>query len=371
MGDPIDRLTIKGFKSIQKIEDFRFGPLNVLIGANGAGKSNLISFFRLLRAMADESLEGFVNDQGGSAGLFFMGPKRTKTISARLEFGMNRYEVWLRPATGGPKLIVDKELIQYTGSKYSQYICQGKLESGLKAHKDDKSSFYPNARGVGYYVYQSVSNWTVYHFHDTSGSASVRHEGTIRDYEELHHDAANLAAFLLKLRESDHAAYEVIRDTVRLVAPFFDDFLLRPKKAGSDEVVLLEWQQKGSTYPFHPSQLSDGTLRFVCLATALLQPKPPATMIFDEPELGMHPYATTVLAGLLKQAAGAKQVIVSTQSAHLLDHFQPEDVIVVDRSDGASVFRRLESGDLSEWLKGYSLGELWQKNVFEGGPTHE
>ncbi len=154
---------------------------------------------------------------------------------------------------------------------------------------------------------------------------------------------------------------------MRLAAPFFDDFRLEPEANGSDEVVQLEWTQRGSDYPFHPSRLSDGTLRFACPATALLQPVPPATLVFDEPELGLHPYALNVLAGLIKQAATRTQVIVSTQSAALLDHFEPEDVVVVDRRDGASGFRRLNSEPLKAWLSEYSLGELWRKNVFDGG----
>jgi predicted ATPase len=127
----------------------------------------------------------------------------------------------------------------------------------------------------------------------------------------------------------------------------------------------------GSDYPFRANHLSDGTLRFICLATALLQPTPPSTMLFDEPELGLHPYALSLLAGLFKQAASRTQVIVSTQSALLLNAFEPEDVIVVERAEGQSSFRRLESAQLSEWLEDYALGELWQKNVLGGRPSRE
>lgn len=371
MGSPIDKLTIEGFKSIRSLEDFDLKGLNVLIGANGAGKSNLVSFFRLLRVMADEGLEAFVADQGGSDGFFFLGPQRTKMVHARLAFGQNEYEFWLKSAAVGSRLLIKKEQFCCTPSPGWYVIGRDKLESALKARRDDTSTRWENSPGVGHQVYQAVSGWTVYHFQDTSNTASVRREWTVRDHDELRPDASNLAAFLRKLSETNPAEYQAIRDTVRLVAPFFDDFLLRPRKAGPDENVMLEWRQKGSTYPFHPSQLSDGTLRFICLATALLQPKLPATMIFDEPELGMHPYATSVLAGLFKQAASQRQLIISTQSALLLDYFEPEDVVVVDRVDGASTFRRLNRDDLVEWLKQYSLGELWQKNVFEGGPAHE
>src|SRR5208283_981215 len=149
------------------------------------------------------------------------------------------------------------------------------------------------------HVFNAISSWVVYHFHDTSETAAMRRTGTVRDYEYLRPDAGNLAAFLLKIKETDKERYDLVRDTVRLVAPFFDDFKLRPQKNGQDDNVQIEWTQKGSDYPFHPSQLSDGTLRFICLATALLQPTPPATILLDEPELGLHPDALNTLGGLI------------------------------------------------------------------------
>ncbi len=193
---------------------------------------------------------------------------------------------------------------------------------------------------------------------------------SVRDDERFRHDASNIAAFLLKLKATPQA-YELIRNTVRLIAPYFDDFLLRPRKLGENEVVRLEWTQKGSDFPFQPSQLSDGTLRFICLATALLQPDPPSTIIIDEPELGLHPYALAVLADLMKSASKRRQVIVSTQSPTLVDHFEPSDIIVVNRADGQSTFERLDEKQLKDWLADYSIGELWQKNVIRGGPGHE
>ena len=155
---------------------------------------------------------------------------------------------------------------------------------------------------------------------------------------------------------------------VRLAAPFFDDFKLRPVPTNPD-LIELEWLQKGTDYPFLAHQLSDGTLRFICLATALLQPNAPPLMLFDEPELGLHPYALTLLAALFSQAADdSRQIVVSTQSAQLLSEFSPEDVIVVERTNGESIFRRLNPAQLSEWLAEFSLGELWLKNLLGGRP---
>ena len=184
-------------------------------------------------------------------------------------------------------------------------------------------------------VYDSVSSWIVYHFHDTSMLAPMRRSGSVRDNEYLRPEAANLAAFLLMLRDQHQSMYEKIRDTVRLAAPFFDDFKFRPRPSNGDTTLQLEWTQKDSDYPFLVSQLSDGTLRFIALTTALLQPDPPTTILLDEPELGLHPYALNLLAALLKKAATRTQVIVSTQSASLLDNFEAEDVIVVERENGA------------------------------------
>jgi predicted ATPase len=212
----------------------------------------------------------------------------------------------------------------------------------------------------------------VYHFHDTSETAAMRRTGSVRDNERFRPDAANLAAFLFKLREEEKDTYSLIVDTVRLVAPFLQDFKLRPRKSNGDEIIELEWEQKDSDYPFHASQLSDGTLRFIALATALLQPNPPATILIDEPELGLHPQALDVLANLILQAQNRTQLIVSTQSAPLLNAFEPDQIVVIDRQQGASRFRRLEASKLAAWLaEDYTLGELWQKNVYGGRLVYE
>ena len=245
-------------------------------------------------------------------------------------------------------------------------IGTGHSESKLKARAEQGAN-----SDIARHVYDAVSHWTVYHVHDTSETARMRRQCPIDDSDRLHPDAGNLAAFLNALRDSDPLTFRLIVDTIRLVAPFFKDFRFRPKKLKDIDVVQLDWIQQGSDYQFHPSQLSDGTLRFIALTTALLQPQPPATVLIDEPELGLHPSALRILADLILQAQERTQLIVSTQSAQLLDYFEPYQVVVVEREKGASTFRRLEANDLKNWLEDYSLGELWQKNVCGGGPVHE
>jgi predicted ATPase len=375
MADTIKALTIQGFKSIENLQDFQLRHINVLIGANGAGKSNFVGFFRLLRELIEQRLQVALAKEGGADACLYLGPKVTKQLVAQLYFGINGYEFALIP-TGDNRLVFGYERTVYEGAyaPSRRSLGSGQFEAKLKDRKDEPGT--RSSKGVPYYVFDAVSSWVVYHFHDTSATAGVRREGPINDNEFLRPNADNLAAYLYRLQETDKATYSKIRDVVRLAAPFFDDFKLRPAPA-RPELIQLEWLQKGSDYFFRPSQLSDGTLRFICLATALLQSSAPPTMLFDEPELGLHPYALTLLGNLFQQAARSigthvsRQIIVSTQSAALLNEFTPEDVVVVERAQGQSTFRRLQSEDLSEWLKEYSLGELWQKNVLGGRPKDE
>jgi predicted ATPase len=371
MAKAVKKLTIEGFKSIRELRDFELGALNVLIGANGAGKSNFVNFFRFLNELIEQRLQTALAVEGGADAILYLGPKETARLEAKLYFGDNGYEFTLVPTHDG-RLIFAEEVTVWSGRSR---LGSGHAEAKLKDYKDDpgRGGVY---KGVPFYVYGAISSWVVYHFHETSFTAAMRRPRAINDNVVLRQSADNLSPFLYRIRQTHPAHYFQIRDLVRLAAPFFDDFLLRPIP-GNEEMIQLEWRQKNSDYPFRANQLSDGTLRFICLAVALLQPEPPATMLFDEPELGLHPYALTLLGNLFRQAAESsspstsRQIIISTQSAPLLNEFRPEDVIVVDRRNGGSTFRRLATAELSEWLEEYSLGELWQKNVLGGRPANE
>ncbi len=362
----LTKLTIQGFKSIRKLEDFQLKNVNILIGANGSGKSNFIEFFSLLREIAEARLQFTINKHGGADPYLFLGPKNTDSINGKLFFRQKGYECCLEPTTDS-RLIFKEERIHNEENSFHQLLETGHSESALKRQAEKTEN-----AGVISCIYKTITDWTFYHFHDTGDTAGIRRQHTIRDNEYLRPDGSNLAAFLFDLQQKDKSRYDLIRDTVRLTAPFFDDFRLRPVKLeNGDAMIQLEWMQKHTDFPFHSSQLSDGTLRFICLTTALLQSDPPATMFFDEPELGLHPEALGILAGLFRQAEIKVQIIAATQSATFLNYFKPEDVIVADRKNGESVLRRLSPEGLNEWLEEYSLGELWQKNMFEGEPGYE
>ena len=385
MAQSLDKITIKGFKSIRSLEDFELSNLNVLIGANGSGKSNFIDFFRMLRAMMDlplpglaiASLKTYIADGGGSDDFLFNGPKETEQIEVVTRFGLNGYRFKLAPTSDATFIINDEARYFTYGQSRWWELGSGHSIPELLRDKDEPGA--TGRDGVGHHVYEAIASWKIYHFHDTSKMAPMRRYEVIEDNEYLRFDAANIAPFLYELKnpswpppsslkKKKRNVYKQIVDTIRLVAPFFDDFILKPDK---NEKVRLRWRQRGSDYPLKPHHLSDGTLRFICLTTALLQPELPSTIIIDEPELGLHPYAIEILAELIQSTSQRTQLIVSTQSSALVDYFEPENIIVVNRKKGASVFQRLNKRELSFWLKDYSLGDLWRKNIVSGGPDHE
>ena len=364
MGHSIEKLTIEGFKSIKKLTDFPLKPLNIMIGGNGCGKSNLISFFRMIRNMMNRSLQYYIQKNGGTEAHLFMGSKITERIIGKIYFEKYRYEFKLEPTTDNRLIIIDERFDSIEPNRVRDSLSAFSA-GGFEETKLIEAIHEGPGEDIAAKIYPAIVNWGIYHFHDTGDTAKLKRPCAINHNERLDEDGGNLAAFLYPLYQKYDASYRKIRDVVRLVAPFFDDFHLRPLVNNPDQ-IQLEWKQKNSEQPFLASQLSDGTLRFICLVATLLQPRSPSTIIIDEPELGLHPYALSLLANLIKQASSKTQIIVATQSSALLDYFNPGDVIVIDREQECSVFKRLEPDQLKEWLEEYTLGELWQKNIFGG-----
>ncbi|MCB1144643.1 MAG: AAA family ATPase [Leptospiraceae bacterium] len=364
----LDKLTIKGFKSIQNLEDFEFRNLNVFIGGNGAGKSNLIGFFRLLRSLVGGNLGDYVRNSGGAGDLLFKGRKVTQEMYFETHFGSRGYRFTLQPTPKDTFVILDEARFYAHGSTGWWSLGSNDDDSSLLV-KEAKSNQIDSQYSKP--VYDTISSWQIYHFHDTSETAGMRQYEIVQDKSQLRSDASNLAPFLYHLKNKHSSEYSEILDAVRMVMPFFDDFHLEIDEFGKKQKLNLSWFQKGSDYPMQPYHLSDGSIRFICLATAMLQPNPPASIVIDEPELGLHPAAISILAELIQDTAKRTQAIVATQSPALIDKFSLEDIVVVNRKDGASTFERLDEKDFSKWLEDYSLGELWTKNVITGGPVFE
>ena len=317
----LDFITVRGFKSIASVEELRLGAINILVGPNGSGKSNFIGVFSFLNAIRSGHLQQYVLTAGGAEKVLHFGSKVTTALDLHISFqnGTNQYKITLQP-TAGDELVPTSETAYFWDEKSQQPYSESLSPMGREAAISGTNVGRP-----GNYVRDHLDSWRLYHLHDTSNSSPIKKTADVYDNRYLRPDGSNLAAFLYYLREKHPLSYSLIRRTVQRVAPFFDDFLLDPQRLNPDK-IRLEWRHKGSDAYFDASSFSDGTLRFIALATLFLQPEKylPSVILVDEPELGLHPYAITLLASLIKQAAVKTQVIVSTQSPLLLDHFSPE-----------------------------------------------
>ena len=373
----IDWVTIQGFRSVRSIERLKLGQINALIGANGSGKSNFIRVFELLRAVCRGNLQHHVRRAGGAEKTLHCGTKETDRITIIIAFTQPtvRYQIELTPGDDDALHVCSE------GIFHSEPVDSSRSQNDL-AWSKDRSSLeselfaLPTAeRPAGAdQLLKHLNGWNIYHFHDTGLFSPFWKTNQLHDNHELHPDGSNLAAFLYLLRAKYESSYRLIRRTIRLVAPFFRDFVLKPEVL-NEETLRFGWHAEGSDAVFGASSLSDGSLRFIALTTLLLQPEKfrPSIILLDEPELGLHPAAITLLASLIRQASKKSQIIFAAQSPPLLDHFLPEDVLVAERVTGSTQIERREDDKerLGKWLENYSLGQLWEKNEIGGRPVPE
>lgn len=364
----LDYITIKGFKSIKSIERLALRPVNLLIGANGSGKSNFIGAFEFLHAIREGKLREYVARAGGAEQVLHFGSKTTQEVFLGISFegGQNGYDLTLS-TTADDSLFPLKEFTSF----WNRREFDGPNHKPLRSQLTSTEAAISNSELAGKHAWvrKRLGGWRVFHVHDTSGSSPMRKTANIEDNDFLRPDGANLASILYFLREKHPDSYAMIRHAIQSIAPFFEDFQMVPRTLNA-ESIDLRWRHKGSDQYFGASSLSDGTLRFVFLATLFLQPayRHPSVILVDEPELGLHPAAIAKLAALIQSAAQTTQVVVSTQSSLLLDHFEPSDVLVAERIGEGTQIRRLSSDDYSQWLADYSLGQLWEKNELGGRP---
>ena len=368
MRSRLESITLRGFKTINDLEGFKPRPLNVFIGANGVGKSNFVSFFRMMSWMLADpgNLQLFVSQQGGAGKLLHDGPGITREIEAELtiqtDAGENQYSYRLVYAAGDTLIFAD-ENYRFSRSTYGSPAPWIPTGAGHRGPALIEKAIGDTTARVIRDILQRI---IVYQFHNTADSARIRGKWAVNDSRYLKEDAGNIAPFLFRLKERESWHYRRIVENIRLILPFFSEF----EFVNDYGHMLLAWRERSSDQIFDASQASDGMLRIIALVSLLLQPEEtlPDVLILDEPELGLHPYAITLVGGLIGAVSKSIQVVLATQSTALVDCFEPEDIVVVEREGRQSVFRNLDSKKLEEWLEDYSLSELWEKNVLGGQP---
>lgn len=361
-------IAVEGFRSIRSMELNLSSEVTLLIGANGAGKSNVVDALALLGNVIDRQLQAAVDESGGFSNLIHRSSADPpEEIAIKVWGGWDRawrngYEMRLRPGVDDTAILTESTKIHKEDfERPRKKALRGGSESALPGALKDNA---PNQ-----YLHDILSGVRVFHFDDTDRvSAPPLRTVSIADGETLHDDARNIAAVLYEMKAENPSAYQAVRRSVRNIAPFFEDFVLRPNRS---ERIRLRWRERGIDDVFPGSALSSGTLRFICLSVLLQQPNAPGTIVLDEPELGLHPAAIHQLAALMRLAGNERRIIAATQSVTLLGQFGIEDIAVVERRDGATVVNRPPHEELEEWLDEYSVGELWEMSVLGGRPGSE
>lgn len=365
----LKHIEIGDFKSISAKQplDLELGDVNILLGANGAGKSNIISFFKMLNFMMSGSLQMFIAQHGTNQKFLYYGEKVTPSLSATIQTESQGWQDTYRfsMVSAVPnRLIINKEEI----------VCQN-MRSSQKPYKKDivsdfnESGLVTSADTTCQAVKNILSQCKVYQFSDSSQASPMRQASTVESAHYLQSEGNNLASFLYYLKSNYPDAYRRIVRYVQGVMPQFRDFYLEPTRG----YVSLGWTDRSANdYVLSADQFSDGSIRFIALATLLLQPQQtmPSVIIIDEPELGLHPYAIDQLAEMIRDASLHAQIIVATQSPALIDYFSICDITVVERDDNSNstIARKMDEESYEEWLKDYTISELWDKNVIGGRP---
>lgn len=371
----LTNIHLNGFKSIDSEgQDIPLGDTTILLGANGAGKSNLLSFFKMLNYMTTGALQVYIGKSGFADSLLYYGSKKTSRLQADITFtsltDRDNYRFTLSHASSDTLIFTDETIVWQDIDNPTPYTIQ--LEPGAKESGLDKFYKEKNSK-TAKVILELLKRCRVFQFHDTSSEAKIRNSGYINDDGYLRSDGGNLAAFLysMKQQEEGEKYYQRILRYIRMALPQFQDFVLEPSRR-NENYILLNWKEKDSEYLFGPHQISDGSLRFMALATLLLQPQKtlPNVIILDEPELGLHPAAVSLLTGMIKAASLHSQILLATQSTRFIDDFEASDIVIVERNEArrCSTYRKLDESKLSEWLERYSISELWEKNVIGGRP---
>ena len=369
----IDSLHIKGFRSLADVRLDDIPNPMVLLGANGAGKSNVLLFFRLLKEMSRRRLGEFVQQQGGANDQVFGGRRLTLQVDAAIGFrtslGHNHYSFALNFA--------HRDQFYVTGEVFRFDPVQPVVRTSdhgfglIPESSGRESGFHRVARSYDATTEQKLAadaleDSALYQFHDTSDAAPLKMRWDAQDNHRLLAHGGNLAPVLIHLRQNDFPRYELICRHIRRVLPEFDGFDL-----GVDYgKTLLRWRAKSTRQTIGAHLTSDGTLRAMCLVTLLNLPSEllPKVILLDEPELGLHPFAVSLVSDMVKAMARERQVIVATQSPYFVDAFSLDEIVVLVMRDGKTEAKRFADEDFSHWLEEHTTGELWWMNLLGGYP---
>lgn len=370
----VERVQIKGFRSFADV-DVKLSNLTVMIGANGSGKSNFVRFFEMVSWMLlSRNLGEFVEKYGGADDQLFGGNKVTPRLEAEISLGtkLGRNDYRFVLSYGHPdRFFIAEEAFRYSTSTRKteapwQYLDSGHREAQIIEAAHSKKFKGVNKKTANMIV-DFLRNCSIYQFHDTSLGSDFKKLWDADENNKLRSHGGNLAAVLYLLEQKDLKRFDLINLQISRVLPNFERFDIKE----SYGKVALRWKAKKTDKTFGAHLTSDGSLRFFALVTLLnLPPKLlPDVILLDEPELGLHPYAITLIAQMIKSVSEHKQVIIATQSPLLVDAFELSNITTLELKNGQTIFKELDPKDFKTWLEqDFTPGQMWQKNLLGGRP---
>ena len=364
----IESIHVKGFRSLADVKLDNIPNPMVLLGANGTGKSNVLRFFEMLRETYQHGLTRFVLRRGGADDQLFGGQRETTRIHACVRFrtspGVNDLSFSLS-CNDGDRLAIENEEFRFEPDDGRGGYSYGPHDAGFESvfcKIVPSPGGHPRAKAaIGF-----LRDCALYQFHDTSRDAPIKKRWDVEDSHRLLEHGGNLGPILLRLREHHPTKYGLICRRIRLVLPEFDDFQLEEEYGKT----ILRWRGKNTDKTLGAHLTSDGSLRVFCLLTLLSLPDEvlPRIILLDEPELGLHPFATSLISSMVKSLSRRCQVIVATQSPHFVDAFGLDEIVVLEMRDGKTEAKRFKEEDFSQWLDDHTSGQLWWSNLLGGYP---
>jgi predicted ATPase len=367
-------LSIKGFRRLYNVR-LPLRPLSVLIGANGTGKTSVLDVLSLLANSAQGKLSSSITDLSGLTSVLTYEKAENLELGISMEVPQHEpLEYSLKLSPRGVAYTIEEETLsqqRYMPAPFLHIVSHG---ADVKYFEGDQRrlvrptweynpletslSQVPKMFSEPEEFRNRLASSTFYHVLQVESRSPVRLPQPMQPALLPGKNGEELVSCLFYLRETDRARFEAVEDALRTAFPRFDRLDFPPVAAGT---LALAWRESGYSKPLYMHQLSEGTLRFLWLATLLQSPGLTALTLLDEPEVSLHPELLGLLADLLREASRRTQIIVATHSDALIRFLESSEVVVMDSTeDGTTSLIRADQLNLDEWLKEYSLDELWR-----------
>lgn len=375
-------LNVQGYRRLRKVT-LDLAEFNVLIGANGVGKSSILEVMHLLAGSATGGLDARISQAGGISSLLTqdgstevikLGLERPVTSAEPLNYHVNLASSGIGYAISLEQLSqfqvdtqTELKLIDATAGHVRYFDKQRKFVEPNWEYRPEETALsqVPKMYKVPENFRHLLASATeIYHTLDVSTRAPVRTPQSLQPASTPGRNGETLLSCLYALREDHADRYEAVMDALRAAFPTFERLELPTVAAGS---VTLRWKDRNFKNPIYPHQLSEGTLRFLWLATLLQSPGLPKVTLIDEPEVSLHPEMLQLLTELMREAASRTQLIVATHSDRFVRFLKPDELVVCDLGGhGGTLVRRADELDLDKWLADYALDELWSMGRLGG-----